>query len=124
MELIEKLVSELGIEQKQAEGGAGLLLKLAKDKLGGDDFSKVSECIPGAEGIIGKAPSGGLMGALGGLASNLGGGDLANLAGLAGGFKSLGLDGDMMGKLVSVVLQFVQGKGGDSVKNLLAGVLK
>ncbi len=124
MELVEMLTQNLGIEKNQAEGGAGLLLKLAKDKLGSDDFAKVAEHIPGVDGIIGGAPSGGLMGAVGGLASKLGGGDLAGLAGLAGGFKGLGLDGDMIGKFLPIILSFVQSKGGDTVKNLLAGVLK
>jgi hypothetical protein len=125
MELIGLLTQNLGIESKQAEGGVGLLLKMAKDKLGDQDFSKVAESIPGAEGLMGGAPSGGVMGALGGLTSKLGGGgDLAALAGLAGGFKGLGLDSGMIGKFVPIILSFVQSKGGDAVKGLLEGAFK
>lgn len=33
MELIQQLVSNLGVSEDQAKGGAGLLFNLAKDKL-------------------------------------------------------------------------------------------
>ena len=33
MELIQQLVSSLGVNEDQAKGGAGLLFNLAKDKL-------------------------------------------------------------------------------------------
>ena len=125
VELIDLLTQNLGVEKNQAEGGAGLLLKLAKDKLGDGDFAKVAGSITGAEGLIGSAPSGGVMGSLGGIASKLGGGgDLAGLASLAGGFKDLKLDSSMIGKFVPIILSFVQSKGGDTVKNLLEGALK
>jgi hypothetical protein len=76
---------------------------------------------------LGAAPaSGGLAGVVGGLASKLGGGagKLGSLASLAGGFKDLGLDSSMVGKFIPIILSFVQSKGGDSIKSLLAGVLK
>ena len=41
MELIQLLTESLGVQESQAEGGAGLLFQLAKDKLGNDDFAKV-----------------------------------------------------------------------------------
>jgi hypothetical protein len=46
------------------------------------------------------------------------------LAGLVGNFSQLGLDADMVGKFVPVLLDFAQGAGGDTVMNLLQGVLK
>ena len=109
-ELIAQLVSQLGVQEGQAKGGAGLLLKMAQSKLGGD-FSKVSEAVPGL---------GGLVGALGGGKA----GGLADLASLAGGFSQLKLDPQMISKFVPVILSFVQSKGGQDVVKLLAGVLK
>jgi hypothetical protein len=76
------------------------------------------------------ASGGGMMGALGSMASAFGGGlggkmeGLGNLANLAGGFSQLGLSADMIGKFVPVVLSFVQSQGGDSLKGLLEKVLK
>lgn len=126
MELIQMLTSQLGIDDEQATGGTGLLLKLAKSKLGAD-FSKVTGAIPDAEKLISSAPaSGGLAGTLGGLMSSFGGGagQLGNLAALAGGFKTLNLDSGLIGKFIPIVLSFVQSKGGDQAKSLLEKVLK
>lgn len=128
MDLIRTLVSNLGVGEDQAKGGAGLLLSLAKDKLGGGDFSQIAGTIPGIDGILSAAPAqagGGLMGALGGLAAGFGGkaGALGELAELAGGFSKLGLDADMVAKFAPVILQFVEQSGGETVRKLLAGVL-
>ena len=122
-ELIAQLVSQLGVQEGQAKGGAGLLLKLAQSKLGGD-FSKVSGAVPGLQDLIKSAPeAGGASKLLGGLAGALGGGKAADLATLAGGFSQLKLDPQMIGKFVPVILSFVQSKGGQDVVKLLAGVL-
>jgi hypothetical protein len=125
MDLIEMLTRNLGVSKAQAEGGAGLLLKQAKDKLSGDDFSKVSAAVPGIEGLLGAAPAsgGGLMGGMGKLASGLGG-KAGGLLSLAGGFSKLGMDSSMIGKFVPVILSFVKSKGGAGVSDILAKVLK
>lgn len=122
-ELISQLVAQLGVQEGQAKGGAGLLLKLAQSKLGGD-FSKVAAAIPGAQELISSAPAaGGASKLLGGLASALGGGQAGDLAALAGGFSQLKLDPGMIGKFVPVILSFVQAKGGADVVKLLSAVL-
>ncbi len=126
MELVNLLTQTLGVNESQAKGGAGLLFGMAKEKLGGD-FGQVEAAVPGMQDLLSAAPgSGGLGGALGGLAQAVGGGagKLGGLATLAGGFSKLGLDTGMAGKFIPVILSFVQSKGGDSVKNLLAGALK
>lgn len=126
-ELISQLVSQLGVQEGQAKGGAGLLLKLAQSKLGGD-FSKVSAAVPGLQDLINSAPeAGGASKLLGGLVGALGGGKaggLADLASLAGGFSQLKLDPQMISKFVPVILSFVQSKGGQEAVKLLASVLK
>lgn len=126
-ELVGLLVSQLGVQQDQAAGGAGLLLKLAQSKLGGD-FSKIAAIIPDAQKLISSTPKdpvgGGLMGLAGSLASSLGGAKAGQLAALAGGFGQLKLSPDMIGKFVPVLLSFAKSKGGADVMQLLAGVLK
>ncbi len=123
-ELISQLVSQLGVQENQAKGGAGLLFKLAQSQLGGD-FSKVAQALPGVEGLISGAPqAGGTAKLLGGIAGALGGSKAAGLASLASGFTDLKLSPDLIGKFVPVVLGFAKTKGGADVMNLLAGVLK
>jgi hypothetical protein len=126
MELIKLLTEKLGVSQDQAQGGAGLLFQLAKDKLGPEDFGQIAQQVPGIDAMVESAPESGMLGsALKGLASGLGGGNagLGNLAGLAGGFSKLGLDSGMIGKFIPVILSFVQGKGGDAVKGMLSRAL-
>jgi hypothetical protein len=120
-------VQQLGVSDEQATGGAGLLFKLAQEKLSSGEFAQVKDAVPGIENLMAEAPqAGGLTGALGGLASSLGGGgsQLAGLAELAGGFQNLGLDSGMIGKFIPIVLSFVQSKGGDAIKQMLAKVLQ
>ena len=126
MELVQMLASQLGISEEQAQGGSGLLFKMAKEKLGAGDFSQVASAVPDVENLISSAPeAGGVLSVLGGLASSLGGGagQLGNLASLASGFRNLNLDSGMVGKFIPIVMSFVQSKGGDTVKSILDKVL-
>jgi hypothetical protein len=52
------------------------------------------------------------------------GGSLGGLADVASGFSKLDLKSDMIGKFTPEILSFVQSKGGDTVKQILAKVLK
>ena len=128
MSIVDEIMKQVGVSKEQAEGGLGLIFKLAKDKLGAD-FSQVSNVVPEANGLIGKAPAeeqdagGGLMGMLGGMASKMGLGNLGKLAELAVQFKKLGLDMETVQKYVKVVMAFVESKGGTVVKDLLNKVL-
>ena len=138
MELVTLLTQQLGINPQQASGGLGLLMGLAKEKLGAN-FSQVAQTLPGIDALIGQAPKadgvagaagagvGGALGALGGLLGGKAGGvlgSLGTLASLAGGFKQLGLGSDSIARFIPVILGFAQAKGGDAVKDLLAGALK
>ena len=73
-----------------------------------------------------ESKSSGMGGMLGSGTSLFGGsgGTFDSMAGLAGSFSKLGLSPDKVGEFVPVVLSYVQSKGGDSVRNLLAGALK
>lgn len=124
-ELVGMLVKQLGVQEGQASGGAGLLLKLAKDKLGGADWQKVAGAVGDADQLVQSAPQpGGAAGLLGGLASAMGAGKLGDLATLAGGFEKLGLNKDMIAKFVPVVLNFLQNKGGADIVAMVGKVLK
>ena len=130
MELIGLLTQGLGVNEDQAKGGTGLIFQLAKQQLGDSDFAQVANVIPGLDELLGAAPKEetGMMSAIGGLAGALGGGGtlgkLAGLASLAGGFDQLGLKPDMISQFLPIILSFVQNQGGDSIKDLLEGVLQ
>ncbi len=127
MDLVKMLTSQLGINEDQAAGGAGLLFKMAKEKLGDGDFSKIADAVPDVSNLMGKAPEesgGGLMGAIGGIASAFGADKLGDLASLASGFSKLNLDENMIGNFIPIILNFVKDKAGDEVMGLLSKVLK
>jgi len=126
-DLVGQVMAQLGVGEDQAKGGAGLLLKLAREKLGGD-FAEVTKVVPDVQGLIDSAPETGGMGKLvGRLAGTLGGakaGGLGGLADLAGGFSKLKLDPGMIEKYAGVILSFVKSKGGPAVMQILSKVLK
>ncbi len=124
-ELIQMIISQLGVSEDQAKGGAGLLFKLAQEKLGGGDFSKLTDAIGSVDDLIGAAPAeGAVSGLLGGLAGKLGADSLGDLASLVSGFKKLDLDAGMVQQFVPQILEFVKTKGGDEIMDLLQGILK
>ena len=130
-ELVGALTQKLGVTEQQATGGAGAIFGLAQSKLSPDNFRQVARVVPGMEGLLQAAPTGGATGSMADAAtaaasSLLGksGESLGGLASLAGPFSQLGLSPDMLGKFVPVILDYVGGKGGASVQSLLAGVLK
>ena len=132
MNLVETIANQLGVDEQQATGGAGLLFQLAKDKLSGGEFSQVAEAVPGIEDMMSAAPEsgGGLGGMLGGMLGAVGGmfggkaGQLGELASAAQGFSKLGLDSGMIGKFVPIILSFVQQQGGEGVMGILQKVLE
>ncbi len=130
MELVQELTQQLGINQQQASGGLGLLMREARSKLGGD-FGQVAQHVPGVENMINSAPAaqsggastGGALGALGGLLGGGGGsggaGALGSVGKLAGGFQQLGLSPSMIGRFLPIVLNFFQSRGGNQTRGLL-----
>jgi len=121
-ELIDSLTRTLGITGTQAEGGAAVLLKAAKDKLGAAEFESQLGSLPGLSDLLKKAPSagggGGLGGLLGGLAGAIGG-NAALISSIVGGFGKLGLKPEDAKKFVPVILGYLRTKvGPDVVSNL------
>lgn len=127
MNLIEQISGQLGVDSDKAEGATGAVLNFAKENLGGVDFQSIIAKIPGAEGMMDKAPSaedegdggGGLLGSLGGMAQSLTG-SLGGLAGLTAVFAKLGLGPDAISKVVETINSYV---GENKVTELLGGFL-
>lgn len=123
-ELIDLLTQRLKVDERQAQGGAGILFKAARDKLGGAEFSRMLGAVPGIDGLIKKAPAGGkAAGLLGGLAS-LAGGNAAILANVVSGFSTLDLGSADAQKFVPVILDYLRGKVGPDTVNRLEKTLR
>jgi hypothetical protein len=124
-ELIDQLTKSLGVNGAQAEGGAAVLFKAARDKLGGDEFGKLLGGVPGLSDLMKKAPAagGGLGGMLGGLAGAMGG-NAGLIATVVGGFSKLGLKPDDAKKFVPVIMGFLQSKVGPDVVSKLEKTLR
>jgi hypothetical protein len=120
--LIASLSQKLEIDEKQAQGGAAILFKAAKDKLGGTEFSKMLGSVPGVESLVKQAPQSG-GGLLGGLAS-LAGGNTALLATIVSGFSKLNLSTDQAQKFVPIMLDYLRTKVGPDVVDRLEKTLR
>jgi hypothetical protein len=120
-ELIDSLTKNLGISGVQAEGGAAVLLKAAKDKLGAAAFESQLGSVPGLNDLLMKAPAsggGGLGGLLGGLAGAIGG-NAALISTVVNGFGKLGLKAEDARKFAPIILGFLRTKvGPDVISNL------
>ena len=112
-ELIDALVSQLGVNDKQARGGAGVLFKAARDKLGNGEFDKLVGKVSGIEDLIKKVPEASWLGKLfGGLASSLGGDNAALIANVVTGFGRLGLTQEHAKSFAPVILKFLRAEIG------------
>jgi len=124
-ELVGALSKEIGATPQQAAGAAGALFGVAKSRLNANDFSQVSNAVPGMDLLLKAAPQ--ASGAVGtsGISA------LSNMAGAAGGlaaaasaFSKLGLSPNLVAKAIPVLTSFVSKSGGANVAGLLAGALK
>lgn len=113
-ELVDQLVKQLGVNEDQAAGGAGVLLNAARDKLGAQQFGSLLGGVPGIDQLMNRAPGAGSGGGglLGGVASALGGQQGALLAGIVSGFSRLGLRPEQARDFVPVILGFLRGRIG------------
>ena len=124
-ELIDQLVKKLGVSGAQAEGGAAVLFKAARDKLGGTEFDQLLGGLPGLGDLMKKAPApgGGLGGLLGGLAGAVGG-NAALISTIVGGFGKLGLGVDDARRFAPVIMEFVRGRVGPEISGKLEKILR
>lgn len=126
--LIGMLSRRLGITAPQATGGAGTLFSLAKSRLSSAAFSKIAAVVPGMGGLLKAAPANtgstsGPLGSLGSLASQLPG-NVGGLASVFDSFKSLGLSPQIATKMVPLLKQYVQARGGTRLASQLGNALK
>jgi hypothetical protein len=125
-ELVDLLTRKLGVNATQAEGGAAVLFKAAKDKLGSEEFGKLLGGVPGLGDLMKKAPAsggGGLGGLLGSLAGAIGG-NAALISTIIGGFGKLGLTAEDAKRFAPVMLEFLKTKVPPEVVSKLEKTLR
>ena len=110
-ELIDLLTKKLGVNASQAEGGAAVLFKAAKDKLGGEEFGKLLGGVPGLGGLLG-----GIAGAMGGNA--------ALITTIVSGFGKLGLTADDAKRFAPVMFEYLRTKVSPDVASKLEKTLR
>ena len=110
--LVSALTSQLGVSPEQAVGGTGAMLGYAQKQLSPDQFSAVSNAIPGA-GEITKAA-----------APMLGGSPLSSLADVGGVFSKLGMSPELVSKFAPILADQVGKVAGPQVAGLLGGLFK
>ena len=122
-ELLEDLTAQLGIDHDQAQAGAAILFKAAKEKLGRAEFQKLLGAVPGIADLVKLAPAGEGGGLIGELAAALGG-NAAMLAGVVAGFSNLGLSVATARKFVPVVLEHLRKHVGADVVTKIETALR
>ncbi|QYK05079.1 DUF2780 domain-containing protein [Shewanella zhangzhouensis] len=111
----------LGLNQNQAEGGMGALLKMAQGSLSGSEFSSLTDAIPGADQMLSAVPGlnsntgmSGLLSKAGGLGSSLQGSAMVYDA-----FEKLGISRELAAPMVDVAKNYLQSTAGDDTVGLL-----
>lgn len=124
--LVSQLSKGLAISPTQAKGGAGTLFSLAKSRLSGDEFGKISSAVPGMSGLLKAAPPLTHQSEFSSLESELPGsmGSMGRMAEAAEAFHKLGLSPEMAGKFLPIMSKYVESRGGASTAGLLEKALK
>ncbi|NUT79167.1 DUF2780 domain-containing protein [Pseudomonas sp. C1C7] len=118
-------LGQLDVTPQQAIGGAGAMLGLARNQLSADDYSQLTQSVPGLDILSGGSELGALTGLLGatgqatGLMSNALG-NIKDTNDLNNAFSALGMDTGMVGLFAPVILQYLgqQGVGGSLLQSL------
>jgi hypothetical protein len=107
--LVSRIAEKVGVSEAQARGGAALLLKAARDKLGATQFDQSIGTLPGMAALLDSAPRAGGVGRLfGGLASAVGGDRAALVAAIVGGFNKLGMKPQLAEAFVPVIVEHLR----------------
>ena len=126
-DLVSLLSNDLGVTEKQAEGGAGAIFGYAKERMSSAEFSQLATAIPGLDGLLGAAPTGepegGAAGSLLSKGGALLGGSSSGLAQLGGSFAKLGMSPDMVSRFAPVILEYVNSAAGSELMSSLKNAL-
>ncbi|MFT5235868.1 MAG: hypothetical protein ACI90A_001232 [Shewanella sp.] len=119
--LVSNVMSQLGLNQSQAEGGLGSLLTLAKSSLGGNDFSSIASAIPDINQLLSAAPTVDNESGMSGLLSKAGdlGASLQGGAQVYDAFEKLGISKDLAAPMINIVKGYLDTHAGNGTSDLL-----
>lgn len=120
-DLVSNVMSQLGLNQSQAEGGLGSLLTLAKSSLGGEDFGPIAKAIPGINQLLSAAPALDNESGMAGLLSKAGdlGASLQGGAQVYDAFEKLGISKSLAAPMVNIVKSYLDTHAGQGTSDLL-----
>lgn len=125
-ELVDLVVSQLGVDSRQAKGGIGAIFALAQQRMDPSDFMRLSSSVPGMEQYLSAVPQStssiSWFSSTESLLSEQGNG-LGKLAVLATSFQALGMNADMIREFVPLLMQYIQGQSGPEALSLLQSAL-
>jgi hypothetical protein len=126
--LTELLMQRTGVTGAQAQGGAGALFQIAKNKMQPDAFSRLEQSVPGMQEMLGAAPvlsqPSGLAGRLSSIADASGvGGTAGNLVAVVSAFQQQGMSPAMVQQFIPVVIDYVKAQGNEALVNTLSAAL-
>lgn len=105
-QLVGQLQNQLGVTETQAVGGTSALLQLAKNQLGADTMSSLTNKTSGLSGLMGGGSS---------LSESLLS-RISSMDGVQSAFSALGMDSAMIQQFVPIVMGFLGDQGvGSSV---------
>ena len=121
--LTNVLVSQLGVTQQQALGGAGAIFQAAKAKMAPQAFTSLSQSIPAMSQMLAAAPQ--VSQPLSEATSMMGsvGSTLNTMTSLASSFQQLNLSPNMVNQFIPVVVDYVKNTSGQMTANLLQSAL-
>ncbi|MFI3189999.1 hypothetical protein BCS42_07310 [Crenothrix sp. D3] len=124
-QLTEFLMQGAGVTQAQAQGGVGILLQLAKNKLQAGEFAQLEQAIPNLQSLLNAVPALQQPSTLSSLAKLAGGsgGTVSNLLTMVSLFKQLGLSFAQIQQFVPLVLDYVNTEQGATVAKLLGSAI-
>lgn len=127
--IIAQLAQQFGLQGEQAEAGAGAILQMLQEKVGGSEVQELIAKVPGAETWIAQAENlpaqaasegtdsgGGLLGQAAGLLGGLGGGG-AGLGEVLGKLQASGLSAESATQFVPALVEKLQAVVGPDLIN-------
>ncbi|OGF62575.1 MAG: hypothetical protein A2Y62_11725 [Candidatus Fischerbacteria bacterium RBG_13_37_8] len=124
MDLLKVITTNLVVTDEQARAGIGAIFKAVKTNLPVEDFEKFAFFIPGIEDFIESAPEGSGVGSIISDFISSSDSNMGAFADLVGIFLKLDMDTTMIGKFASLIVSYLQSRGGEEVISYLEKIIK